>query len=239
MKTGPPAMTAEPPFLLLNPTPDQGKYLLYGGGPTLALAPLIVLEEARLPYELRRVDINKKENFSPDFLALNPMGRVPVLITPEGDTLTETAAIMLYLADRHSLTELAPAVDEAERGPFCSGLFFLTCNLQQPTKMFFYTERYAPPTASKADIADLREQVKEHCHQCWQFIEDRLQRQGPWYLGARYSLVDLHIATLCGFGLEGPDDISSSYPGVRRLFEGVMARPLSGIIFRRELQIGH
>ncbi len=220
----------------MKPTTDNGKYLLYGGGPTLALAPLAVLEEAGLPYELRRVDIGRQENFSPEFLALNPMGFVPVLITPEGETLIESMAITLYLVDRHRLSGLAPAVDEAGRGRFYSGLFFVSSSLRPPSKMFMYTHRYAPPTASRAELAGLRARAAENFHQCWQIIEDQLQRQGPWYLGERYSLVDLHIAVFCGFGLERPDDIRRRYPAVRRLFEGVLARPRSGEILRRELE---
>ena len=216
---------------------DKGKYLLYGGGATMALAPLIVLEEAGRPYELRQIDIRKQENFSPEFLALNPLGLVPTLITPEGETLIEAPAIMLYLADRHRLTELAPALDEAERGRFCSGLFFVAGNLQPPTKMFFYIHRYAPPTASKTELAGLRAQAVENCHQCWQILEDQLQRQGPWYLGRRYSLVDLYIAVICSFGLPRSEDISGRYPSVRRLFEGVLARPRSGEIIKRELKL--
>ena len=85
-------------------------YILYGGDFTRASLVQWMLEEGRIQYELRKIDILKGEHRSAEFLALNPAGLVPVLITPEGDVLSEAAALMLHLADRHQLTDLAPVV---------------------------------------------------------------------------------------------------------------------------------
>lgn len=76
-------------------------YVLYGGDFTRATLVQWVLEEGKIEYELRKIDILKGEHRSAEFLAINPAGLVPVLITPDGDALHEAAALMLYLADRH------------------------------------------------------------------------------------------------------------------------------------------
>ena len=91
-------------------------YIVYGGRFTRTISVQMVLEEGDLRYELRELDILRGEHRSPEFLSINPAGYVPALITPEGQTLHETAAIVLYLADRHGLRDLAPGIDEAERG---------------------------------------------------------------------------------------------------------------------------
>ena len=76
-----------------------------------------MLEEVGVPYELRFVDLNQGEHKSPEILALNPMGKLPILV--DGDTVvTESAAIALYLGDRFAPGRLAPAMQAAARGPY-------------------------------------------------------------------------------------------------------------------------
>jgi glutathione S-transferase len=78
---------------------------------------LWMLEELGVPYELSFVDIMKGGQKSPEMLALNPMGKVPVV--KDGDVVvTESAAIGLYLADRYALGKLAPATDDPARGTY-------------------------------------------------------------------------------------------------------------------------
>ncbi|MGA2450463.1 MAG: glutathione S-transferase family protein [Polyangiaceae bacterium] len=75
------------------------------------------LEEIGVPYEFRFVDIMKGAQKAPDIVALNPMGKVPILT--DGDlVVTEAAAIGLYLADRYSLGKLAPSPDDAARAAY-------------------------------------------------------------------------------------------------------------------------
>jgi glutathione S-transferase len=76
-----------------------------------------MLEEVGVPYDLRFVDIMKGEHKAPDIVALNPMGKLPVLT--DGDAVvSESAAIGLYLADRHAYGRLAPKVDDPKRGTY-------------------------------------------------------------------------------------------------------------------------
>jgi glutathione S-transferase len=64
---------------------------------------------------------------------------VPVLITPDGDALYEVAALMVYLADRHQLTELAPAVTDPRRGVFLSTVFYIAGDIQSESASIFRT----------------------------------------------------------------------------------------------------
>ena len=82
-----------------------------------------MLEEIGVPYELHHVDIMKGGQKSPEMLALNPMGKLPVLT--DGDAVvTESAAIALYLADRYSYGDLAPRVDDPARAAYLRWSFF-------------------------------------------------------------------------------------------------------------------
>jgi glutathione S-transferase len=82
-----------------------------------------MLEEAGVPYELRPVDIMKGAHKAPDLVALNPMGKLPILTDGEA-VVTEAAAIALYLADRYAYGRLAPRVDDAARATYLRWSFF-------------------------------------------------------------------------------------------------------------------
>ncbi len=82
-----------------------------------------MLEELGIPYERRFVDITKGEQKQPEFLAKNPMGKLPVL--EDGEALvTESAAIALYLADRYAPGRLAPKLDDPKRGTYLRWILF-------------------------------------------------------------------------------------------------------------------
>jgi len=81
------------------------------------------LEEVGVPYRLKFVDLMKGEQKKPDVLALNPMGKLPILI--DGDqVVTESAAIALYLAERYAAGKLAPPLDDPRRGTYLRWILF-------------------------------------------------------------------------------------------------------------------
>lgn len=81
------------------------------------------LEELGQPYELRFVDILGGKQKEPELMALNPMGKLPILL--DGDTvITEAAAICIYLADKYALGRLAPPLDDPKRAPYLRWAFF-------------------------------------------------------------------------------------------------------------------
>src|SRR6266404_8860722 len=85
-------------------------FRLYYAPGTCALATHIALEEAGAPYEAVPVDFGSQAQRSPEYLAINPKGRVPALVTENG-TLTETPGLLLFVAQRFPNAELAPLSD--------------------------------------------------------------------------------------------------------------------------------
>ena len=139
-------------------------YRLYFKEGTAAFGPQAVLEEAGLPHELVIVDTTTGAQRQPDYLALNPSGKIPTLVTPEGEVLYETAAIMLYLADRHGLDDLAPPVGHPLRGLFYRSLFYLSNVLQTDFKRYYYPERF---TSDAAGAPQIKSQAKETLKESW------------------------------------------------------------------------
>jgi glutathione S-transferase len=114
-------------------------YVLHYAPDNASLVIRLALEVAGLPYQARLVDRARRAQDSPAFRALNPVGVIPVLETPQGP-LSETAAILLWLADRHG--GLAPAPDAPGRGAFLKWLLFTSNTLHADLRLVFYPEAY-------------------------------------------------------------------------------------------------
>jgi len=197
-------------------------YILYSGGVTRALGPQMVLEEGDIPYELRIIDEFKQEHRSPEYLAMNPAGYIPTLVTPDGTVLHEAAAIMIYLAEEHNLTDLMPESGHPARGIFFSRLFYHTNDIQPAVRAFFKPEQYTTVPGEQKGIKD---KAWETAIDRWSILDQYLGSDGPFHLGEQFSLLDLHMTLWAAYGLEKPDTVINRFPAIRRCFELTTARP--------------
>ena len=195
-------------------------YVLYGGPFTRGLLVEMVLAEGDIAYERRTVDTLKGEHRSPAYLAVNPAGWVPALITPEGETLVEAPAINLYLAERHGLAQLAPPAEDPQRGQFLSGLFYLSDELEPWIKRYFYPHRFA---LRAEDAPATQEHALEGILDRLTVIERHLRDRGPYHLGERFSLVDLTLTFWTA--LLDREDRLAPYAAIRRCMTLVTDRP--------------
>ena len=99
-------------------------YILYGGRFTRAMICEMVFAELGMDYELREIDMTAREHRSDSYLAVNPAALIPSLVTPEGQTLYETPAISLYLAEKHGDGALAPLPGDPDRVAFGARLLW-------------------------------------------------------------------------------------------------------------------
>jgi glutathione S-transferase len=136
------------------------------------------LEEVGVPYELRYVDLMKGEHKSPEMLALNPMGKVPILVDDQ-TVVTEGAAIALYLADRYAPGSLAPLLDDPVRGAYLRWTFF------------------APSVVEPGAMAKASGWTFKVSSAGFGAYEDMLTAiihaigAGPWLLGERFTMADV------------------------------------------------
>jgi glutathione S-transferase len=195
-------------------------YILYGGDFTRSGLVQWVLEEGGLQYAFRKIDIMKGEHKAAEFLAINPAGLVPVLITPEGEALTETAALMVYLADRHGLTDLAPTVTDPQRGLFLSTIFHLASDIQVEMKRFHFPHRFSPRPEDNVVIQGM---AKSLVLSRLAVISDRLAKSGPYTLGAHFSLADAFLCFWIAY--LDRDEVFSRLPLIAKLYGLVRARP--------------
>ena len=162
------------------------------------------------------IDVTRGENLSPEFLALNDRGKVPVLRLDDGRTLAESNAILNYLA--HG-TRLLPD-DAWARAKTLQWMFFEQYSHEPYIAVSRFIRKYLPPGhPRRASLAALQDSGNE----ALAAMERHLHRL-PWFGGAHYSIADIalfaytHVADEAGFDL-------GAYPQVERWLKHVMQQP--------------
>jgi glutathione S-transferase len=170
---------------------------LYYARGTCALATHLALEIAGADYQAVRLDFAQQQQRSPEYLKINPKGRVPALVTPQG-VLTETPALLQYVAQTHPKAALAPLDDAfalAKVNEFNSYLCStVDVNHAHRGRGYRWTDDAAAQEALKA-------KVPQNMGECFEYIETQLLR-GPWVFGETLTVSDLYLFTISQW-LEG------------------------------------
>ncbi len=164
--------------------------LFYTPG-TCALASHIALAEAGAEYELKRINFATNEQRTPEFLAINPKGRVPALITPQG-ILTETPAILVYVAQSFPTAKLAPIEDAFEFAKMQSFNSFLCSTLHINHA---HGRRGARWADDEAAIESMKKKTPETVLASFEMVENSMLK-GLWVLGDTYSVADAYLFTV-------------------------------------------
>ena len=160
-----------------------------------------VLVEAQLawydlPYEIEDLDDLFKSTEARERLRpVNPLAQVPTLMLPDGQVLTESAAITLHLADATQTVDLVPAPGENVRPAFLRWLVFLVANIY-PT--FTYADDPARFVEGKAAQQVFETNVGAYRQRLWRQVET--VAGAPWFLGPRFSALDIYIAVMTRWG---------------------------------------
>lgn len=166
---------------------------LYYAPHTISLATHILLEEVGAAYSTERIDFKKTEQRSPEYLKINPKGRMPALVTDRG-ILTETPAMLVFVAQSFPAAKLAPLDDPflfAEIQSFNSYLCS-TLHINHAHRMRGYRWVDADDAHS---IAAMQRKVPESVGASFDLIESEMLK-GPWVMGERYTICDPYLFTL-------------------------------------------
>jgi len=148
------------------------------------------LEETGTPYEARILQYGP-EMKAPAFCALNPMGKIPVLCH-DGVTVTETAAILAYLADAFPEARLAPPPGSPARGPYYRWLFFAAGPLESATTDKSLNAEVPPEKAAFVGYGSLALTLD---------VLEQAVSVTPYLAGDEFSMADLYLAAHLGFGM--------------------------------------
>lgn len=181
-------------------------------------APHMLLAEMELDYELILVDRKTEAQKNPEYLKLNPTGRIPTLVF-DGQPIYESAAICLFLCEQHPDKKLIPEQSTIERAKFYQWLFYLNASLQPELMVYFYPQKHTTATSGHKDIKQAQEQ---RVIGMLALIDQELEGK-EFLLGGNTSACDFVLFMLLhwGCGLKKPP---LSFPNLGRYLQAMAKR---------------
>jgi glutathione S-transferase len=196
---------------------------------TCALASHIALEEAGAEYSAERISFEKEEQRSPRYLAINPKGRVPALVTERG-ILTETPAILAFIAQSFPASALAPLPDPFGFAQVQAFNSYLCSTLHVAHAHGLRGYRWADDPAA---FAAMKRKVPQSVGACFDLIEQEMLK-GPWVMGDAYTICDPYLFTVSQW-LEGDGVDLSRIPRVIEHRHHMSERPAVRKVVAEEL----
>jgi len=179
-----------------------------------SMAVHIALHEAGAPFEARPMSFATKDMGKPEFLAINPNGKVPTLLV-DGRVLTEVAGCLFYLARAYPKANLLPADDPEAEAQVVSWMSFIA-----------------------SAIHPARTAGMDRAREIWQIADKRLGRN-DWAAGGRYSIADIHLFRLYWRIRDALEPQAGGYANVEAHYQRVMTRPAVRKTIEIEEKIGY
>ena len=201
-------------------------YTLYGDLGSGAFSAEAALAETGAAYNFELVSLEKHEQKEPAFLAINPSGKIPALRLPEGDIVTESAAILLTLADHFPQARLLPPGGSTERARAYRWLAFMAGEIYPMVEIVDYPARFiAEPAADK-----LREAARDRVRERILLIERAAA--GPYFLQSGFSILDIYAAMFARWSI-GRTWREANIPRLNALSDAVSRRSAIAPVWAR------
>jgi GST-like protein len=206
-------------------------YHLYGELGSGAGIVEVALAAAGVPYEWHEVSLEKSEQRSDAYARINPQRKLPTLVTPAGETLTESSAILLILDERHPGAQLFPPQRTPERAQALRWLAFLATELYPIIEISDYPERFTPDGGDKSAVRELALRI-------WRERLLILEAQiagDPWLLPSGFCFTDVYLASLSRWAYQEhwrPEHV----PRIEKHAAAVAARPVIGDVWRKHYE---
>lgn len=179
-----------------------------------SMAPHIALHETGTLFEAMPLSLGTKATRTPEFLAINPNGKVPVLLV-DGRVLTEVAGILFYLARTFPVASLLPQGDIEAEAQVVSWMSYIA-----------------------STIHPARRQGLEHAREVYAVADKRLGKN-DWAVGGRYSIADIHLFRLYWRFRSSLEPEPGAFPNIEAHYARMMARPAVQRTIEIETKIGY
>ncbi|PWS36401.1 glutathione S-transferase family protein [Falsiroseomonas bella] len=208
-------------------------YILYGDRGSGSAMVEMALAEAGQAVELRSVPLEGDHQLRAAYRAINPMGRLPTLLLPDGTVLTEHLAILLTIADLHPDAALLPPAGDPARAIALRWMALMASEFYPLVTVWDYPARYTPDATA---LAGIRDRAVAQARDVLRVVEAHAGLRGagsePFLLGARFSLADIPIAVMSRW-MGGRAWTPANLPRIEALAQAVAARPAIAAIWRR------
>ena len=193
---------------------------LYYSPGSCSFAPHVVLREVGVEFELRKFSTADRSNYSPEYLAVNPKGRIPTLLI-DGFTLTENPAILAYLGRRYPEADLYPSTATEDEARCLEWLAWSSNTVHVAFAQILRSERFVPSEDAYPPV-----QASGHVNfqRCLAEIEAHLTRS-PFAVGSRFTVVDPFWLVFYRWGIRLGYEIKRLYPAYTRYAEVLSQRP--------------
>ncbi|MXO88168.1 glutathione S-transferase N-terminal domain-containing protein [Alteraurantiacibacter aestuarii] len=203
--------------------------ILHFAPQTCARVTLTALEEIGLPFETRLIAFMAGEHRKPEFLAVNPSGKVPALETQHG-VIVQNGAILSYLAQTYPDAGLLPQPDDAAgRAGILTELFRCSSDLHPLVTRFVMSPMIS---TDPADAPRIRAKAEEGLTMQLAPLEQRLAGQ-PWMLGEEWSILDAYLGWIW-FRITGAGFEADDYPALQQHYVCASQRPCAQAALARE-----
>lgn len=186
---------------------------------TISIAVAITLEEAGLPYDPVRVDFKTAEQTQPGYLAINPKGRVPALTLENGAVLTETGALLDYIASITPDAGLTPT-DPQAAAHMRGAMYYLASTMHVAHAHKMRGTRWA---RNQTSFDDMTAMVPQTMAACAAYVEAEILR-GDFVLDNDFSIADPYLFIVCNW-LEGDNVDVNLYPRIQNFMTVMEQRP--------------
>jgi glutathione S-transferase len=201
---------------------------LYSSPGTAGLVVHWLLIELGIEHEVRMLDFDKREQKTPEYLAINPNGVVPTLVI-DGQPIFESPAIAMHLADRYPDANLAPPPGGLDRARYYQWFFFLANFMQPAYRLWFYADEGAGAANSEATKAQARARIESG----WGTLDKHLAANGPYLLGQQLTVADFMMTMLMRWSRNMPKP-ATQWPQLSALARRMAARPSFATLYERE-----
>jgi glutathione S-transferase len=203
-------------------------YLLYYSPGAASMAVHWMLIEARIPFDARLVDIDAGRQRDPEYLRLNPSGRVPTLVV-DGVPRHESAALLMLLAERHPGSALAPAPGSVDRAAWLEQMVYLANTVLPAMRDWFYADIDGDAAGAEAVRALARRRIEDACDH----LDAHLSAPRDYLVGHTLSTADLLAVVLMRWTRNMPRP-AMSWPHLARYIRGIRLLPSFIELNRRE-----
>ncbi|THD58974.1 glutathione S-transferase family protein [Phenylobacterium sp.] len=199
----------------------DGGYVLYGAPGSGSVAVEAALTLIGAPWRLEDAKSWKDVTDSDEMARVNPMRQVPALILPSGDLMTESAAILTWLADSHPGAGLAPAIDSSLRPRFLRWMSFISAQIYSLYWVRDVPSRLASGAQSEAVIKD---RTAQRIADCYRTMDAQVAPAGRFLLGDEVSVLDLYLTVVSRWGPRRKGFYAAA-PGLAEVVRAVDAEP--------------
>jgi GST-like protein len=202
--------------------------VLYGAAGSGSVAVEAALVLLGIPYELVEGATWHEESARQRVAPVNAMAQVPTLVLSDGEVMTESAAILIHLADTHPESSLAPRPDEAARARFLRWMVYVSSAIYALHWIKPDVRRIGAPPELAQSVVDA---IHDRIAFCWRHMDEQLT-PGRYLLGGRLTVLDLYVAVVSRFG-PWRVRFGEAAPGMARVMRTVDEEPRLAELWQR------